>query len=190
MVTPFEDFLSNKKLAPFVKYLRKREVLGRVDKELTPAIKSYVKASLPKQLTAEQISELVISQITKHPPQIIKKTIKQEIIKPIETIRETIKEDGKLKKQLDDLKEELNLLRQAFLVGGSGVIGLPTLEGNNGKILQVVNNRPTWATSSSGGLSQTYTVSNVTTTRTFDASNTSLNELANVLGTLIADLKG
>lgn len=34
----------------------------------------------------------------------------------------------------------------------------------------------------------TYTPSNVTTTRTFDANNTSVAELADVLGTLLADL--
>jgi hypothetical protein len=37
--------------------------------------------------------------------------------------------------------------------------------------------------------SATYTASNVTTDRTFNASATSLTELANVVGTLIADLK-
>lgn len=35
----------------------------------------------------------------------------------------------------------------------------------------------------------TYTVSNVTTDRTYDANSTSLDEIADVLGTLIADLR-
>jgi hypothetical protein len=35
----------------------------------------------------------------------------------------------------------------------------------------------------------TYTPTNVTTDRTFDANSTSTDELADVLGTLIADLK-
>lgn len=35
-----------------------------------------------------------------------------------------------------------------------------------------------------------YTTTNVTPTRTFDADSTTLDEIADVLGTLIADLKG
>jgi hypothetical protein len=39
------------------------------------------------------------------------------------------------------------------------------------------------------GSAQTYSVSNVTTDRTYDANATTINELADVLGTLIADLR-
>lgn len=39
------------------------------------------------------------------------------------------------------------------------------------------------------GSGQTYTPTNVTTDRVFDANATSLDELSDVLGTLIADLK-
>ena len=42
---------------------------------------------------------------------------------------------------------------------------------------------PSW------GTSQTYTESNVTTDRTYDANATSTDELADVLGTLISDLR-
>lgn len=38
-------------------------------------------------------------------------------------------------------------------------------------------------------LSQTYSASNVTTDRTYDANATTLDEVADVLGTLIADLR-
>lgn len=40
-----------------------------------------------------------------------------------------------------------------------------------------------------GALSSAYTTSNVTTVRTYDANATSLDELADIVGTLIADLK-
>ncbi len=40
-----------------------------------------------------------------------------------------------------------------------------------------------------GSLSAAYTVTNVTTDRTFNADAATLNELADVVGTLIADLK-
>ena len=39
------------------------------------------------------------------------------------------------------------------------------------------------------GSASTYTASNVTPDRTFDANATSLDELADVLGTLISDLR-
>lgn len=39
------------------------------------------------------------------------------------------------------------------------------------------------------GSGQTYTTTNVTTDRTYDANATTTDELADVLGTLIADLK-
>jgi hypothetical protein len=38
--------------------------------------------------------------------------------------------------------------------------------------------------------SDAYAASNVTTDRAFDANSTTVEELADVLGTLIADLKG
>ena len=44
-----------------------------------------------------------------------------------------------------------------------------------------------WSRTMWGG--KTYTVSNVTTTRTFDADSTTLAEVADVLGTLIDDLR-
>jgi len=39
------------------------------------------------------------------------------------------------------------------------------------------------------GSAETYTPSNVVTTRTFDADATTLAEIADVLGTLIADMQ-
>lgn len=40
-----------------------------------------------------------------------------------------------------------------------------------------------------GATGETYTLSNVTTDRTLDANDTSMDELADILGTLIADLQ-
>lgn len=151
MNNPFEIFLEKKRNDPFVKFLRKREVLDRVEKELTPAIRSYVRASLPKSLTPEQISEMVIAEITKRPHQIINKTIKHETIRPIETIKETkVKEDKELRKEIEALKRELELFKAVLPLGGSGVMGLPSMSGQGGKFLTTDGGKPSWAAASTG----------------------------------------
>lgn len=189
MVTPFETYLE-KRLGPFSGYLKKKEVLENVTKQLTPAIQAYVKNKIKPTLTPEQISELVISEITKRPS--IEKTIRQEIIKPTVTIKETrIKEDKDLRKEIETLKKELEIFKQILPLGGSGVLGLPGFEGQSGKILSNDGSKPTWIAASTGGSSSdTYTPTNVTTDRSFDATSTSMDELANVLGSLIASLQG
>lgn len=157
MVDPFQQFL-DKKLKPFSSYLKKKEVLEKIEKELTPAIKSFVKVSFEKNrsLTPEQISELVISEITKRPPKVIEKTIKTEIIRPVETIKETrIKEDKDLRAEIESLKKELEVFKQILPLGGSGVIGLPMMASHAGQVLTNDGNAPLWsdASSSSGGSS-------------------------------------
>lgn len=71
--------------------------------------------------------------------------------------------------------------RKAFVLDNgsrltSGKIPVAT---TNGRLID----GPTW------GARETYTVLNVTTDRSYDANATSLDELADVLGTLIADLR-
>lgn len=164
------------------------DFLDKLENKFPSIIRTYVKENSKSYLTSKEIIDLISSHSEKLKPTIIEKTIRKEIVKPIETIREIEKkDDSKLLKQIDDLKNELEKI-QTFLtmMGGSGVIGLPSLEGNNGKTLQIVNNQPKWQTTSSSAV---YTPTNITTTRSFNAASTSIAELANVLGSLIIDLK-
>lgn len=189
MVTPFETYLE-KRLSPFLKYSRKKEVLEKVDKELTPIIKSFVRASLPKiqpSIEEKQVVKLIKEAISKIPE--VKPA--KEVIREIKTIEIKEKSFDELRKEIEILKRELEAFKQILPLGGSGVIGLPNLEGNNGKTLQVINNQPKWQSVASAGTSfDVYTPTNVTTDRSFDATLTSLDEIANVLGSLIISLQG
>jgi hypothetical protein len=56
-------------------------------------------------------------------------------------------------------------------------------------IRHIENENPRLDTEMTSGGASTYAASNVTTDRTYDANATSLNELADVLGSLIQDLR-
>ena len=76
------------------------------------------------------------------------------------------------------------------LVGNGGV----DLACQSGDMLHAVRWGTTWLVIVAGPsvvapVAQTYTPTNVTTDRAFDANATTLDELADVVGTLIADLK-
>lgn len=172
--------------------------------------KDFIRAEVAKIKPTQSVIERVIEtraepvhieprvvQAPAAPPQIIKE-VRIEVEKKDQT--KYAKEDDveALKERIEGLVKQLAETRrmaEAPLVigspGGSGVIGIPPPEGNEGKVLTVVNRKAAWVTSSSGGSSSdAYTASNVTTDRSFDASNTSLDEIANVLGSLIASLQG
>lgn len=71
-----------------------------------------------------------------------------------------------------------NTGNEKFSVTGDGTVNIPAGSTYN------INDIP-----HTHGVTPAYTVTNVTTTRTFDANSTSIDELADVLGTLIQDLK-
>lgn len=172
----------------------KMNLLAEVENKVPTLVRDYIKGHTQSD---SNITELIARELSKLPPKIITKVLEKETV-----IKEISKKDDKKyleQKDLKDLREGLKALEgvietlKQFAVfhGGGGVIGIPPPEGNNGKTLQVSNNKPSWATVSSGGSSsQVYTPTNVTPTRSYNAANTSLAELANVLGTLIIDLQG
>lgn len=70
---------------------------------------------------------------------------------------------------------------------------IANMEGQGGKFLSTDGRISIWKTVTSGGGGSSpdvYTPNNVTTTRTYDATLTSLDEIANVLGSLIQSLQG
>jgi hypothetical protein len=77
-------------------------------------------------------------------------------------------------------------------LAGGGDYVFPTAQATAaGQVLTDVagNGILTWETPSTYGTGQTYTETNVTTDRAYDANATSLDELADVVGTLLSDLR-
>ncbi len=174
---------------------KQNDIFSKVDRELTPAIKSYVKSH---GLTKEDVRDLIREEIQKAfssfkpPERVIEKTIVKELPKETilkETVKEIRNEDG-LKEEVESLKKRLSAIGDQF--GGSGVLGIPKPSGQDGKVLTAEAGKAKWKTASgSGGLTAgTYTVSNPSTDRSIDLSSFTLDELAAVVGTLISDLGG
>jgi hypothetical protein len=65
--------------------------------------------------------------------------------------------------------------------------GTATTDGSG--VTGVTNDRDTFAGGLFSATTQTYTATNVTTDRSYDANSTTLDEVADVLGTLISDLR-
>lgn len=169
-------------------------------KPFTLSLLKELKKEIPKPASKEEILQDFRNEMAqafksiKVPAKVIEKTIVEKIAPRIEKETTVVKEiDEETKKTIVDLADEVKRIKQYLMaIGGSGVIGIPNPEGNNGKTLQVEKNQAKWVTASSSGGSgfslPDYTLSNITTDRAFDADNTSLDELADVLGTLINDL--
>lgn len=152
----------------------------------------------PKPLTIDDILHVVRTELARLPKpeeKIVEKVIEKETIKT-EVVKEVPVNDTKA---VDDLRKKLKKIEKAieeakdmarqplFVPGGSGVIGIPPPEGNEGKVLTVVNDKAKWGTA---GSSDAYTTSNVTTTRTLDPTTSSIDDLYNVVASLIVSLKG
>ena len=161
MVDPFQYYLDKKtENNPFHKYLRKKEIMERVNKELTPAIRSYVKASFPKSkepLTSKEITAIVEKIIEKNPPKsqkVIERIIEKQIIKKEEKPFIDIEarhENERLKQELENLKEVIPFLGAK---GGSGVMGLPNPQNHSGQFLTTDGNAFSFATVSSSSFTQ------------------------------------
>lgn len=146
-----------------------------------------------RALIAEQVAA-AIAQIPQPKPEtkIIKETIKmpEKVI-----VKEMIDNSAQILKEAEKrIKKEIDALDKS---GRFGPIVVPSpiadQNGNAGKFLTTNGSTTKWATvtATGGGSSpDAYTANNVTTTRTFDATLTSLDEIANVLGSLITSLQG
>jgi hypothetical protein len=166
--------------------------------ELAPMLKE---PEPPKPLDESEILSLIRAELAKVKPQIINRIVERVEIKEPPKEKKTFAEESTvqgLKARIEELQKKMkeveNKADNPIVVGGPGVIGIPAPEtGSESDVLTVVNRKAKWkaATAGSGGLTAgTYSVSNPTTDRTFDADDTSLDELADIVGTLISDLGG
>lgn len=164
------------------------EAAPRVELKLTDELRALIH---------QQVAFGIAEAMRNFKPTVETKIIKETIHEPtkiivkelIDNSAELIKEaEKRIKKALDEYEKSG---RGMYPVVVPNSIADQT--GNGGKILSTDGRLTKWITASSGGggtSTDAYTTSNVTTDRSFDATSTSLDELANVLGSLIASLQG
>lgn len=176
---------------------RKRPDVFDDTAEITSLIKAEVSKIKPRNV--ERIIETVIQpihvepKIVEAPPQIIKE-VRVEVQKDNRNlveknqVTELEKHVSKLEK---DLKETKEIAEQPiFLPSGPGVIGIPAPEPNpEGYVLTVNSNRKAeWKAASGGSSVSGYTINDLTTLKNLPA-DASLDDIRQVLGTLITELQ-
>lgn len=161
----------------------------RMSELIEATVKARVEEEVKKAVAAIKLPE------PKEPKEQIIKEVRVEV--PAKDTRELVEKsalDAALKKIAELEKEGKETRRIAetppFMPGGSGVIGIPPPEGNEGKTLKVSGNKAAWiaSTGSGGGSLSGYTVDNHNELKTFDVNDTSLDEVARILGSIITDL--
>lgn len=181
-------------------------------RELSEELKAFIQAEVskikPKQNVIEKTIEKTVikpevihlePRVVEAPPQIIKEvrvevqTEKKDKTRYVEESKylDLLTRFSKLEKKL----EETRRMAESPIImggpGGSGVIGIPPPEA--AVVAQVLtvnsNKKAEWktATGTGAGLSG-YTVNNPSELKTFDVTDTSLDEVARILGSIITDL--
>ena len=122
---------------------------GLTTENIVDLIEGSIKRN--KILSSENIIDLVngaISRIPKPEPQkVIERIVEKvkEVKVDNKTNIPTVLEDKEARKKLEELKTSVSNIEQALpLLGGSGVIGLPTMYGKSGKYLTTDGNNPSW----------------------------------------------
>lgn len=158
----------------------------------SPAFKEMIEKAVQKAVAAIKLPEA--------PPAPPKETIREIRVEAPKDTRKLVEQsalDAALKKIADLEKELEETDRRArspiVLPGGSGVIGIPDPgQATDGHVLTIETGsdgkKAKFKASSGGSGLSGYSVSNGTTDRTFDANDTSLDELADIVATIISDL--
>lgn len=179
---------------------KKADLFDRVELDASdkvmfdPALQKMVESAARKA-----VNQMMPTTI-EAPPQIIKET-RVEVQKPDARLDEVLAALKKATAKIEELEKKLADTDQAarnpiIMPGGAGVIGIPPPEAApTGYVLTVdANRKASWkvATGGSGGGAPSisgYTVSNPVTLKTLDVADLSLDELAQVVGTLITELQ-
>lgn len=193
---------------------RKRE-----QRALTDDVKEFIKSEIskikPKQNFIENVIERTIQtkviepkvfhvepkiiEAPPPPPQIIKElrvevqVEKKDKTKYVEESKylDLLTRFSKLERKLEETQRMAE--SPIFVGGGSGVIGIPPPEPNPAGYVLTVNSdrKAQWkaATGGTGAGLSGYTVNNQSELKTFDVTDTSLDELARVVGSIITDLQ-
>lgn len=171
--------------------------------ELVSEIKDFVKDEIKKAkpVTIEVIRNVhVPSPTPPPPPQPVKEIVREVIIREEKPKKEAKtyaekEEIERLNSEISDLKKELAKTREVaerpiFVPGGPGVIGIPPPEPNpTGHVLTVNGDRKAeWKEASGGSSISGYTINDATTLKNLPA-DASLDDIRQVLGTLLAELQ-
>ncbi len=178
----------------------------KIEIQKLPVVQKVIEKTLEKTLEKETVRNIKVPvyiepnivEAPPAPPQIIKE-IRVEVEKKDKT--KYAKEDEvsdlnkKLEKRIKDLTEELDRVKNTFsMMGGSGVIGIPPPEPNPVGYVLTINPRKIaeWkAATGSGGIAPgTFTITNNTPDYTFDATGSTVDDLYQVVATLIRTLQG
>ena len=178
-----EELILQQKVAEEMKAFKSKLV-----EELTLFLKKEITKIKPNTRVIERVIQSPKMEVIKPEPQkVIEKTIVRE--KQIDVSKFVdISKLEELKKLIDGLKEQIRKEPDVKVVGDM----LPNYSGSSGKVLSNDGNQLKWVTAASGsasGSSEVYSVSNVTTRRTLDADDTSLDELSDLVCTLIQDFQ-
>lgn len=183
--------------------------------QMTAQVMALVKSEISKIKPVQNVIERTLEkQVVKniHVPVNLPNPVipPQKVREIIREVRIEAKDDGKeyaetktvdgLKKQIEELKKGLEESKKqtSFLMGmrgGSGVIGIPPPEGNpEGYVLTISGGKQKWkvATGGSGGgiAPGTFSISNPTQNFSLDVKNATVDQLYQVVGTLIQKLQG
>lgn len=188
-----------------------RDQIAKIQPDIKEDVLGYIKEQVEK-IHPVQIQKVIEKKIIEPkyihvepkvaPPQIIKET-RVEVQVEKKDGKKYVEESkyldllAKISKMEKQLKETRRMAESPIVVGGaggSGVIGIPPPEPNpDDHVLTVSGGKAIWKASTAAGggsSSDAYTPTNVTTRTSFDANDTSLDEIADTLGSLIASLQG
>jgi hypothetical protein len=176
------------------------------NRKLSDEIKFFIQSEIskikPKQNVIERTIEKKIIEprylepkLVESPPQIIKE-VRVEVEKKDKTkyVEESKYLDllVKISKLETQLKETRRMAESPVVYGGPGVIGIPPPEPNpDNYVLTTDKGKAKWKAASGGGLAAgTFSVTNNTPSYSFDPTVDSIDNLYQVVATLIRKLQG
>ena len=178
---------------------KQKDIFDEISKPLT---RGFDPSKVP-QVTRSEIVEMIreaVGQIPKPKPERIVERVIEKNTSDSEATLSVIDENNRLKKEISRLTERLDALhaeiKDVRKFSGDIIVPpvpLPHPSNNTGsQVIGVVNGQYAWVNQSGGGGGGSlsgYTVSNETEDKSFDADNVTLDELADVVGSIINDLQ-
>lgn len=171
-----KDIFSRTELDPTDKILFSPELQSMIEEAVVRAV---AKIKMPEPKPAMQIiRETRVETPKKDDRDLVERSTVNALEKKIAELEAKLKETDRVAKS------------PMFVPGGSGVIGIPPPEGNEGKTLKVVNGKAVWITVTGGGGASIsgYTINDGTTLKDLPA-DASVDDLRQVLGTLLTELQ-
>lgn len=162
--------------------------------DLAPDLDQKLKAMIEKEVASRVKWQMykIVKEMPRPERVIETHIVREKMVAPPEKVIIKKEIDHEAMHKAVDKKIKKAMVHYEKNVGGPVVVPspIPNQDGQGGKILSTNGRLTKWIVNSGGGgLPLTsFSANNVTTTRSYDATNTSLDEMANVLGSLIQTL--